>query len=285
MFREIAIIAPGAMGSAVARRLTDHGVRVITVLEGRSAGTRSRAETAGMIGVEMQRIAEADVILSIVPPAQAVTLAVELAPLLRSNAHQPIFVDCNAIDVRTVRRVGDIVTASGTRFVDAAIIGFPPVPDAVGPTFYFSGEPARELGGLAQLGLNTRIIEGPVGAASALKMSYAGINKGLTGIAAAMVLAASRAGATIALREELQASQPQLLERLTTTLPDMYPKAYRWVAEMREIAAFAGDSPATARLYEALGDFFESIATDHTGARVEIATINGFLAGPSRQTE
>lgn len=285
MFREIAIIAPGAMGSAVARRLTDHGVRVITVLEGRSADTRSRAEAAGMIGVEMQRIAEADVILSIVPPAQAVTLAVELAPLLRSNAHQPIFVDCNAIDVRTVQRVGDIVTASGTRFADAAIIGFPPVPDAVGPTFYFSGEPARELGDLAQLGLNTRIIEGPVGAASALKMSYAGINKGLTGIAAAMMLAASRAGATIALREELQASQPQLLERLTTTLPDMYPKAYRWVVEMREIAAFAGDSPATARLYEALGDFFESIATDHTGARVEIAIINGFLAGPSSQTE
>jgi Domain of unknown function (DUF1932) len=77
--------------------------------------------------------------------------------------------------------------------------------------------------------LTTRTIASQIGAASALKMSYAGITKGLAAIAAATVLAATRAGAAPALREELEASQPQLLQRFTKTLPDMYPKAYRWV--------------------------------------------------------
>ena len=37
---------------------------------------------------------------------------------------------------------------------------------------------------------------------------------------------------------ELSASQPQVLQRLTRTIPDMLPKAYRWVGEMEEISSF-----------------------------------------------
>ncbi len=40
MTREFAIIAAGAMGSAVARRLTENGARVLTLLDGRSPSTR-----------------------------------------------------------------------------------------------------------------------------------------------------------------------------------------------------------------------------------------------------
>ena len=86
--------------------------------------------------------------------------------------------------------------------------------------------------------------------------------KGLTAIAAAMVLAATRAGAAAALRQELAASQPQLLQRFAKTLPDMVPKAYRWVAEMREIAAFVGEDSAASRMYDAFADFYERLAAD-----------------------
>ena len=57
----------------------------------------------------------------------------------------------------------------------------------------------------------------------------------------------------------------------------MYPKAYRWVAEMREIAAFAGDDAPTARLYEALADFYQSIADDYEGSRTKTKAIDEFL--------
>ena len=94
MTRTIAIIAPGAMGSAVARRLTDHGARVLTSLAGRSPATRGRAEASGMVDATDDQIAAAEVILSILPPGEAVALAERLAPALARAAHGPIYVDC-----------------------------------------------------------------------------------------------------------------------------------------------------------------------------------------------
>jgi hypothetical protein len=128
-----------------------------------------------------------------------------------------------------------------------------------------SGEHAKDAEVLKQFGLDTRIVEGPVGAASALKMSYAGIVKGLAGIGSAMVLAATKAGAADALREELALSQPAVLARLEIALPDMIPKAYRWVAEMREIAGFLGKDHPASQIYEGFARWFEHIANDAKG--------------------
>ncbi len=277
MTREFAIVAAGAMGSAVARRLIENGARVLTLLDGRSASTRRRAEAAGMIGADEDQIAGQNMVLSIVPPAEALALAERLAPALTRSPLKPIFVDCNAIDVGTVKRVAGIIRPSGARFADGAIIGAPPKPGEASPTVYVSGELAADLEVLRDYGLIVRTIEGPIGAASALKMSYAGVTKGLTAIAAAMVLAATRAGAAAALRQELAASQPQLLQRFAKTLPDMVPKAYRWVAEMREIAAFVGEDSAASRMYDAFADFYERLAADERGSKAEIELIERFL--------
>jgi len=280
MTSTIAIIAPGAMGSALGRRLAEHGARVLTSWAGRSPATRSRAEAAGMVGAGDDEIAAADVILSVVPPAAAVPLAERLAAAFARAGGSPIFVDCNAVDVRTVERVAGIIGAGPARFVDGAIIGLPPEPGKPGPTLFLAGGPAAELAWLGGLGLDTRVIEGPVGAASALKMSYAGISKGMLAIGAAMVLAATRAGAGAALRVELAARQPQLLKRFAVGLPDMYAKAGRWADEMREIAAFVEDDPAAARIYQAAGEFYERLGADHAGGRVETSLIDAFLRLP-----
>ncbi|MFN5455551.1 NAD(P)-binding domain-containing protein, partial [Bradyrhizobium sp.] len=180
----IAVVAPGAMGSAIATRLVEHGCKVLTLLKGRSAATQARAAAAGMTGASEAEIANADIILSIVPPGEAVALAEQLATLINRNAKKPVVVDCNAVNVETIRTIEDIVLSSGARLVDAAIIGLPPKPGTKGPAFYVSGDAAGDIAVLGQLGLDLRLIEGPIGAASALKMSYAGINKGLTGLGA-----------------------------------------------------------------------------------------------------
>jgi len=157
----IAVISPGAMGSAVARRLSEHGARVLTGLAGRSPATCARAAAAGMIGVGDDQIAAADVILSILPPAEAVGFAERLAPILALGGRQPIFVDCNAVDVRTVERIAAIIGAGPARFVDGAIIGAPPQPGKPGPTFYFSGAAAAELDWLQQFGLKVHRLDVP----------------------------------------------------------------------------------------------------------------------------
>jgi 3-hydroxyisobutyrate dehydrogenase-like beta-hydroxyacid dehydrogenase len=276
MSTSIAILAPGAMGSAVAQRLAEHGARVLTSLRGRSEASAKRAAAAGMVAADDADIAAADIILSIVPPAEAIALAEQLAADIVKLRTRPVVVDCNAVNVATVQKVGEIIAASGARFVDGAIIGLPPKRGSAGPAFYVSGEHAPNLAVLKQLGLDLRIVEGPVGAASALKMSYAGINKGLTAVGAAMVLAATRAGAADALRDELALSQPQILTRLGNALPDMVPKAYRWVAEMREIAAFLGPDHPASLAYEGFARLFEHIAADADGEGADVAKLRAF---------
>ena len=53
----VAIIAPGAMGAGVGKRLTDRGATVLTSLAGRSAATVARAKAAGMAAASDEEIA------------------------------------------------------------------------------------------------------------------------------------------------------------------------------------------------------------------------------------
>src|SRR5580700_253653 len=273
----IAILSPGAMGSAISARLVEHGARVLTSLDGRSAATVERAGAAGMEDVSPETITTADLILSIVPPGEALALAEGLAKRLSGSRHKPVFIDCNALSPKTKTQVAATLAETGCDVIDGAIIGSPPQPGEKGPRFYVSGEQSGRASVLRTLGLDLRQIDGPIGAAAALKMSYAGISKGLTAIAAAMLLAASRSGASRELYRELGESLPQLLSRFEIGIPDMYPKAYRWVAEMREIAAFLREDKAAAMIFEGTAQLYDRLATDIANEGQERGTLDEFL--------
>jgi 3-hydroxyisobutyrate dehydrogenase-like beta-hydroxyacid dehydrogenase len=273
----VGIIAQGQMGSAVGRRLTDHGLTVLTSLDGRSFASIKRAQSAGMRAVSPDTLAHADIILSIVPPGEAEALAQALAPHLRESARKPFYADCNAVNPETVKRIANVVEATGCPFVDAGIIGGPPKAEYDGPTFYLSGADAGAVAALADFGLACKVVDGPIGAASALKMSYAGITKGLTALASIMLLAAARTGTADALRRELEQSQPALLSWFGRQIPSMFDKAYRWVAEMEEIAAFVGDDPAGEALFRATAELYRRLAADAAGAKSEIEMLARFF--------
>src|ERR1019366_8989077 len=104
------------------------------------------------------------------------------------------------------------------------------------------GSEARRAEALAPFGLKIGVLDAPGCAASALKMSYAGITKGLIALGSSMILAAERAGISDALRAELGASQANLLTGFARSIPDMFGKAYRWV-KIRLVDR-SGDRPA-----------------------------------------
>ena len=274
----VAVIAPGMMGSGVGGRLAQNGVEVRTALAGRSDASIKRATAAGMAGATDAQIAASDFILSIVPPGEAPGLADRLAPALRAAGKKPIYVDCNAVNPATVLRIARTIEETGATFVDGGIIGGPPTPGSKGTKLYVSGPAASRVAELEKYGLEVKLQAGPIGAASAMKMSYAGITKGFTALGAAMMLAAARAGTTDALRAELSASQPALHGWLTRAMPKMYSKAYRWVAEMEEIAAFVGEDPAGAKFYQGAAELYARIATDFEGPNKETAMLDAFCA-------
>ena len=257
----VAIMAQGTMGAGVGKRLHERGATVKTLLSGRSEASAGRAKAAGMTSAADERdlLQGADYFLSILPPDQAEGLASRLAPALQSLPRKPVYVDCNAISPQTAARIAGIVEPTGAAFVDGGIIGGPPR-EGYSPAIYASGPEAERTKPVAEYGIDWRIIEGPVGAASGLKMSYAGITKGTTAIAAAMLLGAARFGCAEALIAELSSSQPEMLKRMQRGIPGMYDKAYRWVGEMQEISDFLDANAPSAEMYRGIARLYDFLA-------------------------
>ena len=282
----VAVLGAGAMGSAVAQRLVNHGCKVLTHLEGRSAVTMARARAAGMIAASLQELVEAQFILSIVPPGVAGAAAEQLLPVLVTAARKPLYVDCNAVSPRTVVEIGKIIARSGCGFVDAGIIGGPPPVEkgssSVDTIFYASGAAAPRFAELIRYGLNIRVMQGEIGCASAAKMAFAGVTKGVTAIGTAMLLAAARADVIEPLGRELARSRPDLLNWFNRQIPGMLPKAYRWVAEMEEIAEFSGDE-ATRQMYLGIARLYDKIACDLNGDGGEVAILKAALSNIAAQ--
>jgi 3-hydroxyisobutyrate dehydrogenase-like beta-hydroxyacid dehydrogenase len=257
----IGIIAQGMMGAGVGRRLHESGADVRTLLTGRSEASAERAKAAGMAPAANERelLSGADLFLSILPPGEAEPLAGRLAPTLAALDRKPVYIDCNAVSPQTAMRIGEIIAPTGADFVDAGIIGGPPRP-GYSPTIYASGPTASQTAVLRDWGIDWRVIDGPIGAASGLKMSYAGITKGTTAIASAMLLGAARFGCGEALIAELTESQPQMLAHFRNGIPRMYDKAYRWVAEMEEISDFLEQNPPSHDIYAAIARLYRYLA-------------------------
>jgi 3-hydroxyisobutyrate dehydrogenase-like beta-hydroxyacid dehydrogenase len=241
----VAVIAAGDMGAAVGRHLRLGGLRVVTSLQGRGPHTAARAEAAGIedVGSLAAAAAACDLMLSIVPPGQALALAEAVG-----RDAVPLYVDCNAISPQSALRIGETV---GDRYVDAGIIGSP---DA--PRLYACGSRASEL---AALPLDVRVMEGPIGSASGLKMCYASLTKGLTALLTEAMIAAEVSGLSETLEQELAESQPQLLAAARRSVPPMLPKAYRWVAEMEEIAATFAALGLTPRMHQGAADVYRFV--------------------------
>jgi 3-hydroxyisobutyrate dehydrogenase-like beta-hydroxyacid dehydrogenase len=230
--------------------------RVLWAGQGRSAATRARAETAGLVEVDTVAVVaqRCDVVLSICPPHAATQVAAGVA-----GTDCP-FVDCNAIAPATVRDIERRVAGAGRRgFVDAAIIG--PPPQASGTTrLYVSGDHATEVAALfAGSNVDVRILEGGVGTASGLKMAYAAWTKGSAALLLTARALASYEGVDQALLAEWRLL-PGMVERMESASQAALGKGWRWVAEMQEIA--------TAMTAADLPDGFHWAAAERRGQRV-----------------
>jgi len=266
----IGVLHPGEMGSGVGASARVAGARVLWVSEGRGTATRQRADADGLedVGTLARLTREAQVILSVCPPASAVDVAKAVA----AQRFGGIYVDGNAIAPATTKKVGDIVAAGGAVFVDGGIVG--PAPRKAGVTrLYLSGSGAADVASMLNGGLLQAIpLDGPIGAASALKMAYAGWNKTQQALLMAVRAYAIREGVDEALLQEWALSQPELAKRSENAVAGTARKAWRFVGEMDELtAAFAAAGvpehfhQAGAEVYRRLADYKDTPAAPSVG--------------------
>lgn len=257
----IGIMSMGDMGSGIAAVLTAGGARVLTCLEGRSELTRLRAAEAGAHPVASldEFVTQADLVLSVLVPAQSRELAEQVAAAMRRTGAHPPFVDCNAISPQTVIALGRTIQAAGAPFIDAGIIGSPPRPGRSGTRIYCSGPDTGPLLELRRFGLDVRSLGPQLGQASGLKMVYAASTKGTTALWTELLVAARRLGLGDALEAEMSAGRPDVAEALTRPIGSMPRRARRWVGEMEEIAATFAELGLTPLMLQGAAEMYRLV--------------------------
>lgn len=219
------------MGSVVAAQC--RAQTRLWVDAGRSEASAERAAAAGLLPVStLDELAEqANVIVSVCPPSAAGDVAARVA----HAGFTGIYVDANAIAPDGARAIGERFE----QFVDASIVGLPPT--SPGTTrLYLSGpqDLTTQVQALWDGSLfDARTIGESIGAASALKMAYAGWTKGSMALLLNMAALAEAEEVSEALRAEWEMSIPDLLPRLERGGRGAAKKAWRFSGEMREIAA------------------------------------------------
>ncbi|HEY5887507.1 MAG TPA: DUF1932 domain-containing protein [Acidimicrobiales bacterium] len=252
----VGLLSPGAMGAAVGRTLVDRGHQVVVALDDRGSASVRRASAAGLsnVGVLRALVDEADLVLSIVPPDQALGVARSV----EAAGWAGPYVDANAVAPATA---AEIHAAVGGSFVDGDLIGGPPRPGG-GTRLFLSGPGAAALAPeLSGDGLTSEVLDGGPYAASALKMAYAAWTKGTAALLLIIRAFAQAEGVEDALLAEWARSQPDLPDRAELAR-DVVPRGWRFAGEMDEIAsAFAaqdlpdGFAAAAAEAYRRLAAF------------------------------
>ena len=250
----IGILHPGEMGSAVGALLVSSGHDVLWASEGRSRETAARAASARLRDVgTVDEIAEAsEIVFSICPPHAALELASGVAALVFGG----VFVDANAVSPAAAATIGSIVAMRGATFVDGGIVGPPPGP-GVETRLYLSGDDAAAVSRLFDgTQVSATVLAGPIGAASALKMTYAAWTKGTAALLLAVRAAARAHDVEDALLAEWAKSIPQLPARSERAARSAVTKGWRWVGEMEEIAATLADVALPTGFHEAAAEVF-----------------------------
>lgn len=247
----IGILYPGDMGHNIARVLLEDGFSVVTTLAGRSARTRRLSESTAITVLDsLPLVAErADIILSIVPPAAAKTVAAEFVTSAKQFLRKPLYVDANAISPMTTQEISEIITKAGIPYLDACIIG--PARDVRGRcTFYVSGPDARHFAESIGQSIRTHVLGDRIGQASAFKIAFSGLNKGLAALLFELTVAGKEFGFLDELLHTYSSLLPgvmQALEWLTPTYPMHAARRADEMAELAEMLEHFGFSSVMAR--------------------------------------
>lgn len=234
-FQRIGILSIGEMGYHWASLLRDNGAQVLTCLKGRSEVTRKRAENAGVKSVATLSglVAEADLIVSLVVPSAARRVAAKVAQALaKIQRHDLIYLEANAVSPMTVTAISQPFSAN--HFVDGCIIGSA-TKLTRGTVIYLSGPQAERIKELEKFGFAVRVLGPAIGQASAFKIVYAGLTKGLQGLLVELLVGARKFGMLEEILARYEESFPGLPEKVGQSIAALPVHAARRSEEMAEL--------------------------------------------------
>jgi 3-hydroxyisobutyrate dehydrogenase-like beta-hydroxyacid dehydrogenase len=258
MKQKIGVVHPGMMGICVASTIQNSGYEVYWVAEGRSPQSRQRAENFNLSDAgSLTAMCEiCSVIVSVCPPHAAE----EVAEQVLGHSFQGVYLDVNAIAPQRTVRIGQAMTAAGVDFVDGGIIGVP-VWERGKTWLYLSGEKAQEAAAHFSGGpLETSVVGGEVGKASALKMCYAAYTKGTTALLCGILATAEALGVRAELETQWSRDWTGFGRQAGERVRNVTAKAWRFAGEMAEIAATFREAGMPGEFHAAAEMIYQRIA-------------------------
>jgi 3-hydroxyisobutyrate dehydrogenase-like beta-hydroxyacid dehydrogenase len=218
---------------------------------------------------DVDLVNSADIILSLVPPREALATARRIACAYtyanRGERPPPTYVDLNATSRATAEAIAALFQdslsmgrPSGPRFLDGAVF--------TGPRIAVSGPPPVSLDPAVEKALNIRCVGDKVGQASTLKMCVATVTNGLRALALLSFTTAARNGMANELEGEL-AEVGDVLAFAQSGLKELPAKAWRWGDEMRNIGDAHVETGFEADVFQGCEDIFRFVAEEMESGR------------------
>lgn len=236
-FQKIGILSIGEMGFHWAKLLKSQGMDVVTYDRDRGEVSRKRGENAGVKSlVSMAELVEqADLIVSIVVPFAATRVASKVAEAVAQTGRKNLlFLDANAISPMTADEIARILAPVEVHFVDGCIIGSA-AKMGKGTMVYVSGPDAARLTALEAFKIPVKLLGSHTNQASAFKVVYAGLTKGLQALFCELLMGARRFGLVDELRAQYEDSFPGLLDKVAPSIVGLRIHAGRRAEEMDEL--------------------------------------------------
>jgi 3-hydroxyisobutyrate dehydrogenase-like beta-hydroxyacid dehydrogenase len=274
-FEKIGIMSIGEMGFHWAKLLKGHGVEVLTYDRDRGEVSRKRGQNAGVVSLDsmIDLVSQADLIVSIVVPSAAIDIAKKVAEAVKTSRRKDlVFLDANAISPMTAEEIGKSLEPAAVSFIDGCIIGSA-ARMGKGTIVYVSGPEANRMQVLEKFNIPVRVLGASTNQASAFKVVYAGLTKGLQGLFCELLMGARRFGLLEEIRAQYDESFPGLLEKVSSSIVGLKIHAGRRAEEMDELKRTFNHSGMRSYMAPAAQKVLEAIAAlprreaSATGAR------------------
>jgi 3-hydroxyisobutyrate dehydrogenase-like beta-hydroxyacid dehydrogenase len=229
----IALLFPGDMGTQIAKELIKNNFKVITAGEGRSPRTLQNIQDSGIhnAGSLQNAVEQAAVILSLTSPEGSLKLAENSISCLKKTENRPIYVDLNSNTPATALSIEKLFSSMNIRFVNGAVMGASKdIPDTA--TLVVSGKYRNLFIDLFSEIFKIKDAGEKTEAASAYKLLFSMVNKGMNALFFETMTAAAHFGILDELNESLQEFLPGTYQDLIKTTPTYPQHIFRRIDEM-----------------------------------------------------
>lgn len=278
-YKRIGILSIGEMGFHWAKLLKSHGVEVLTFDRDRGEVSRKRGENAGVRSLDsmVDLVQSSELIVSIVVPSAATRVATNVAEAVKKSGRKNlIFLDANAISPMTADEIAAVLNSAGIDFVDGCIIGSA-AKMGKGTIVYVSGQQASRLQSLESFNIPIKVLGPNTNQASAFKVVYAGLTKGLQGLFCELFMGARRFGLLKELTAQYEDSFPGLIDKVSSSIVGLRIHARRRAEEMDELKRTFNHHGMESFMAPAVQKVLESIAALESGQASESGARQGDL--------